>query len=95
MKKQWLAALLNIVPGLGYLYVGVRKTFAVYLLIGVSLAIAGVFTVPADYYAIPEDEPIYLGDTLTTFAIVAFMVAYMVDAYKHAVSHNEKLAKKK
>ncbi|MBS3131380.1 hypothetical protein J4212_03025 [Candidatus Woesearchaeota archaeon] len=84
-KKPWLAALLNlIIPGLGYLYVGRRITFAVLLVSGEILALIG------DWKEIFSEEPILftLNETLLTLSLLLTWIAFAYDGYKTAESYN-------
>lgn len=83
-RKPWLAALLNIFYGVGYLYNGKRKVFAWFLFIGMCLIIGG--TIYSGYKGVPSPKlNIYdwMGSIFITFA-------FMYDAYKEAKSINEK-----
>ena len=79
MKNKWLAAILNILPGLGYLYLGVRTNFAAILLL----------LLPTVIFAGSLDPTLSSGpDTglsWGTILILAIpMIAFMVDAYSEA-----------
>jgi len=70
-KYPGLAAILNIIPGLGYLYLGKRKVFS-YLLLIVTfmLIVGGIF----NYWHI---TPLFIGEIIGT-------IAFMYDAYNEA-----------
>jgi hypothetical protein len=86
MKNKWLAAVLNIVPGLGYLYAGVRAPFAVLLLTVWPLFILSGFMMPIEDYEAMEEIPYRVWDFLPMICIVA---AFVVDAFSEAVRANE------
>lgn len=79
-KKPWLAALLNLIPGLGYLYLGVRKGFSYLLLASMALFLV-------DYIAFEavrewlDSEPM----TIVTFMMYTLAtIAFIYDAYAEA-----------
>ncbi|HSH31116.1 MAG TPA: hypothetical protein VK963_00425 [Candidatus Saccharimonadales bacterium] len=73
MKDPFFAGFLNLLPGLGYLYLGVRKVFASLILAGTLLFWVDAFTDPnADALAeIPMTVWSVFGIILTTVAFVA------------------------
>ncbi len=73
-KKPWLAAILNIIPGLGYLYVGKRTFFGTLLLISSSLFIIDYIINQAAYDAIPFNGWVFVG-------IFTYFLAFIKDAY--------------
>ena len=82
MKNKWLAGMLNIIPGLGYLYLGTRIPFAfILLLMWPALVIAGSFD-PA-LAASPSGNTGLSWGILLVLAIPA--LAFMVDAYNEAI----------
>lgn len=72
MKNPVIAALLNLIPGLGYLYVGTRKVFAVLLLLS-SFVSAIPFFVFFQTYNVTD------GWIITSSFIL--QIALMVDVY--------------
>ncbi len=80
MKKPWLAGLLNIVPGVGYLYVGVRKTFSYLLLLSLAIAILECFIYSEvwDWYS---SAPI---TWLCVIYLFLFLMAFILDGYNEA-----------
>lgn len=93
-KNPKLAAFLNIVPGLGYIYLGKRIAFAI------TLIVAGIVTIIASAYN-PllqpyYDAPLNNWDHLTGLGTIAMIVAFMYDAYTEAIPlKSKKTAKKK
>lgn len=88
MKNKWGAAALNIIPGLGYLYVGTRTVFAVLLLSAWPLLVIAIASVPAEELEMMETAevvPFRIWDLLPFLAISA---AFIVDAYQEAVRKN-------
>lgn len=91
MKKPIVAALLNIIPGLGYLYLGTRKVFA-YLLLGGALAfIVGIFDPVYDNYDF-ESEVISMWDIL---GCILIQIAFVADAYYETKRINKSQGKSK
>jgi hypothetical protein len=89
MKNPWLAALLNLFPGAGYLYTGSRQIFGFMLLAFWPIVIFGAFLEPAAYNAAGSADT---GPTPISM-ILAFLVlwlAFPVDAYLE-VKHNNAL----
>lgn len=83
MKKPILAAVFNaIAPGIGYLYVGVRKKFAVLLVIGVIISgLTLLDSQSPDYFA--NEEVAYISPwEWASIAILA--IAFGYDAYTEA-----------
>ena len=76
-KNKWLAASLNLLPGLGYLYLGKRATFAVLLLSTCMICILGAIVDPAwaeSYAAIPIKG-------WDIAVIIVSEAAFAIDAY--------------
>jgi len=74
-KNPWIAGILNIIPGLGYLYLGKRKVFAGLLLLSLLIGFIDGFLNPW-----PE-IPITL---LLLIEIALLLFAFMYDAYQEA-----------
>ena len=84
MKNKYLAAFLNAIPGLGYLYLGVRIPFACLLLLSCLVIFTGVLLDPA-YANAPTPETTGW-DVVFTLLIVA---AFVVDAFLEAKKINQ------
>lgn len=81
-KKPWLAGLLNLIPGLGYLYLGTRKVFA-------SLLLATLALMLIDYVAFEEVAKWWDSEPYTVVTILTYTtatVAFVYDAYSEAKS---------
>ena len=93
-KEPGIAAVLNIIPGLGYLYVGTRKTFAILLLVGLLLTVISYFDPATSEYITESTEMevsiFALGGLV---AMILFAAAFIVDAYQEAKRVNKKLSK--
>jgi uncharacterized membrane-anchored protein YitT (DUF2179 family) len=73
-KIPWLAAVLNILlAGLGYLYIGKRKTFGILLIIAEVFNFVWIFTNPA---VLAMFRNIWI-----TVAGVLYTLAFAIDAY--------------
>jgi hypothetical protein len=79
MKNKWVAALLNILPGLGYLYLGVRTNFAAILLL---LLPAAIFAGTLDPTLSSGPNTGFSWGTILILAVP--MIAFMVDGYSEA-----------
>jgi hypothetical protein len=80
-KKPIIAGILNFVfPGLGYLYIGTRKTFAIILMVGMIIGMVG------------DISYVDLVNLEKTSKVVLFMTAFLwffafgYDAYTEARS---------
>lgn len=99
MKNPNLAALLNLIPGLGYLYVGRRKLFGfLILLVYVAFVAAQVASELHMYnHPIDQGEPIPVASitsvlfSLAIMAIPVLFSAFMYDAYQDAKSWNKSI----
>lgn len=81
-KKPWLAATLNIVPGLGYLYLGKRIFFSMLLVIGLVIGLIAVFYNPAMVEHFYGDLNAW--DLLAFAGLAVFISAFVWDAYNVA-----------
>jgi len=74
-KSAGLAAFLNVIlPGIGYLYLGKRKTFGIVVLIGYALGWLSTFI-----FGAVEDA-----DALYYFSNLLLIVAFGIDGYSQA-----------
>lgn len=76
MKKPWLAVVLNLIPGLGYLYLNTRKVFAWLLLAYMMACIASTI----ELWGV-TDLPFIAWDFLS---MCAYTAAFLFDAYFEA-----------
>lgn len=81
-KKPGIAAVLNLVPGLGYLYLGTRRIFAILLLASIVLMVAIPYLDPRMGEYTPSEPSLW--DGLAFLSLVAFLAAFVVDAYLEA-----------
>jgi len=88
LKNKWLAGILNILPGVGYLYVGVRTPFAVILLLILPAIIIGGTLDPALNSSADTNSSMSWGVALF-FGVP--IVAFVVDAYLAAKEHNGRI----
>lgn len=95
MKNPTIATLLNIIPGLGYIYIGGKRRIFGFILI--SSLITG--TIPAFDPSLYEGLDPYAAATLWEIfgliSIVLGVVAFMYDGYTSANMHNASLSSKK
>jgi hypothetical protein len=93
MKNPWIAGGLNLIPGLGYLYVGVRTVFAGLLLGGVvAMFVAGFDPALSDVNAVSESTPFSPWEVL---GMVLLGASFIVDGYKEAIRVNATNKKRK
>jgi len=89
-KRPWAAALLNVVPGLGYVYVNPRRVFGWMLLGGLAAGFLDMFdTINTVYYQSnvgPEWTP------WVVLSSVLLWSAFVVDGALEAKRHNGNLA---
>ncbi len=85
-KSPIAAAIFNfILPGAGYLYLGIRKAFA-WLLLAAELAFIGAYIADAAFRAASDGMMDHLiGGILTS---LLFSIAFAVDAFKAAKSNS-------
>lgn len=81
MKNKWLAAALNILPGAGYLYLGVRTPFAVLLLLMLPVVIIAGVADPAISNSSDSSSTLSWG---IIAILLTPMIAFMVDAFNEA-----------
>lgn len=79
MKNKWIAAVLNVMPGIGYLYAGVRTSFALLLLAIWPLTVIASVTTSPEVAA--SEAPMRIWDWLP---IVPIELAFIVDGYREA-----------
>lgn len=97
MKKPWLAALFNIILfGLGYLYIGTRTTFTLFLLAS-SIAF-WIFFIGYSFIPCPSEwceAPWILFDWLWLLSVLLLISAFAIDAYKEAQLVNSNASKRR
>jgi len=95
MKNPTIATVLNIIPGLGYVYIGGKKRlFGILLLVALAFSIANAFD---PMLALSDDDPYYtagfrIWDLLAVGSFIAPVIAFMYDAYQSATAHNVTIA---
>ncbi len=85
MKKPWLAALLNIIPGVGYLYLDTRKIFAGLLIACWAVSFLSGFFDPA----IAAQSEQYLFSPWVLLPAALSGVAFIIDGYLEAKRINQ------
>ncbi|MEO7905313.1 MAG: hypothetical protein ABIR91_06010 [Candidatus Saccharimonadales bacterium] len=86
MKSRKIAALLNIIPGAGYVYIGGKKrTFGLLLLFAITVTVIGAFDprFMTDEYL---NAPFTIWDGLALVSIALGMTAFIYDAY-HSIDN--------
>ena len=93
MKNPTVATLLNVIPGLGYLYLGRKKPFAILLLAAMALNLFAIIFYPviAEY----QDMPMTVWDWVAMLAFVLFEAAFMYDAHHEAMLAQKEASRKK
>lgn len=82
MKNKWLAAFLNILPGAGYLYLGVRIPFAVILLLMLPVVIFAGIADPA--LSSPSSDSSSGFSWGVILILLTPAIAFVVDAFNEA-----------
>lgn len=88
MKNPTIATILNIIPGLGYVYLGgKRRLFGIMLLAAIVLsAIASAD--PLLYSGEYMEADFRIWDALALASLLAVLAAFMYDGYTSAMQHN-------
>lgn len=95
MKNPTIATLLNLIPGLGYIYIGgKRKLFGILVLVG---GVAGTIATSFDplYSEVYSQTEIRGIDSVYLLSLVLVVGAFMYDGYVAANQHNTSGSKKK
>lgn len=101
MKNPVVAALLNIIPGLGYIYVGRRKAFGIIIIIFLIIAVTAqeaydrhlLVNLGEEAISVPIDSEIGKLGTLAVSMLPILIGAFMYDAYQDARRLNSEKAK--
>jgi len=84
IKKPWLAALLNLFPGLGYLYNGKRLIFGgVWFFFTIAVLLESIYLVSMQKLP-PESGNV----TLSTIYGIILLFVFVYDAYTEAKEIN-------
>lgn len=93
MKNPTTTALLNIIPGLGYIYLGEkRRIFGAALLTGFCFTVVASF----DPLLLPEEytsSPFRVWDWFDLASLAAYTAAFMYDGYTSTKEHNSHVLK--
>lgn len=97
MKNPTIATILNLIPGLGYLYIGGKKTlFGCLLLVGMIVGALATFDPSLNLYSEESMKAEYTVWTLLAFLSFPLTIgAFMYDAYVTANDVNSKPHNKK
>ena len=93
MKNPRLAAGLNIIPGIGYIYVDAKSFFGWMLLLSGLLSCVMFFD-PAYMEYLKAPLPGYVA-IIGTLALLLLLAAFVIDGYERAVAHNASVKKTK
>jgi choline-glycine betaine transporter len=90
MKNPTIAALLNIIPGVGYLYVGRKSIFAILLILGLVFSVTSSYLDPrlTEYYASAEFS---LWDWFALLGLLSAVRGFMYDGYQEAEIYNSRV----
>lgn len=101
-KSPAIAALLNIIPGLGYLFIGRRKLLGVALIGFSTVSVLSQMMYDSFLYdrfseeelAIPTSSGLGITYSIAILMLLGLVAAFMYDAYNDAKSFNSKQSKK-
>lgn len=93
MKNPWLAAILNIISGVGYIYLNPKRGFGWLVLVSTLLLDVTLFDNSAATQAY-NDTPGTIWDFLSFLGGIILWVAFIVDGYAEAVRLNRPTKKK-
>lgn len=81
MKNKWLAAFLNVIPGLGYLYLETRTPFAVLLIsfLPVTIVLSAIGAAIDPTWANSGADDVYRG--WDAIMLLPVLIPFMVDAF--------------
>ena len=93
MKNPTTATLLNIIPGLGYIYVGgARRVFGAFILIATILSFIAA-TDPLIYTEEYINSPFRIWDFLGLGAAIIYVGAFMYDVHEYTHKQNAAITK--
>lgn len=87
-KNKWIAAGLNIIPGVGYVYLQKNMPLAIGLLAIWPLSIIAAIVDPS-YAQVSADQSAAQSSIWTTLIMLCFWIALIVDAYCLANSEDK------
>lgn len=94
MKNSTIATVLNIIPGLGYIYLGGEKRiFGLILILSIIASIIASFD-PLLYSEEYMNADFRIWDSIALFGIALTISAFMYDGYVSANTHNSTAKKK-
>lgn len=93
MKNPRTATLLNIIPGLGYIYVGGARRLFGALILAATILSSIAATDPLIYTEEYINSPFRIWDFLALGAAVIYVGAFMYDVYKYTHTQNAALPK--
>ncbi len=89
MKNPWLAAGLNIISGLGYIYLDPKRVFGWLILISTILLSLGLLDHSSSSQIYASSQPT-IWDTASMFGGLILWVAFVIDGYAEAVRANRR-----
>ncbi|HEV2403355.1 MAG TPA: hypothetical protein VGS08_04090 [Candidatus Saccharimonadales bacterium] len=87
MKKPWLAALLNVVSGLGYIYLNFKRPLGWLVLASTLLGFASQFDTSSTYTAW-LNSPYLVWDWLSLASFLMLWIAFIIDGFMEAKRMN-------
>ncbi len=86
MKNPHVAAALNIIPGLGYLYLNRKVHFGGLLLFGtILITLASAYNPSLAPYA---EAPLTAWDAVSSLGLLLIIAGFVTDAYREALTLN-------
>ena len=91
-KEPGIAGVLNVIPGLGYIYINKHGAFGWMLILVTMLTIAGMFEPSAIEYVKTPVAPIWEGVDNLSFLLI--FATFIFDGYQEAKRHNASIRQK-
>jgi hypothetical protein len=92
MKEPGIAALLNFVPGLGYLYIDKKRVLGWCLVVATVLSVTAIFAPTSAAWAAFANASMNWGDYVGSLSGAVLYIGVILDAYLDAERVNSRQA---